>query len=162
MDFSFYIVSIELFRVYKLFSISCRCSIHFATPEEARKYAYNFCDGLKPVTDNISIETANENRIIVHTDDGNEKNVLNTIITINQCESISNNGTAFMYRNHMIEMTDKGWIISLEDGPVMGLETLDACLDFIDYTMVTRDNVIRIRGEHMMTTPAFNKGKPIS
>jgi hypothetical protein len=162
MDFTFYIASMEMFRVYKLFSISCRCNVRYTTPEEARNFAYNLCDEIRSMYKNVYVETVNENKIIVYIDDGNEKHAIHTIFTINTCESISNNGSAFMYRGHKVEILDESWVVSLEDGPIMGFETLDSCLDFIDYSMVTRDNIIRVRGDHMMGTPSFNKGKPVS
>lgn len=162
MDFTFYIVSMELFRIYKLFSISCRNNTRFATPEEARNFVYNFCDKFESMYKNVCIETVNENKIVVYVDEGDENSVLHTIFTINTCKSISDNGSAFMYRGHMVEILDEAWVVSLEDGPVMGFETLDICLDFIDYTMVTRDNVIRVGCDHMVHTTPINKGKPIS
>lgn len=162
MDFTFYITSMELFRIYKLFSVSCRNNTRFTTPEEARNFAYNFCDRLKTEYDDVFIETLNENRIMVYVDEGSEKHVLHTIFTINMCESVSDNGSAFMYRGHMIEILDEAWVVSLEDGPIMGFESLDSCLDFIDYSMVTRDNVIRVTGDFMMGTMPLNNGKPVS
>lgn len=163
MDFTFHIVSMEIFRVYKLFSMSCRNNVHYTDIKDARNYIYNFCDSLKTVYEKIYVETVDENKIILYVDEDNEEHVLHTIFTVNTCKSVSNDGYIYTYRDHVISIEDDSWLISgKEVGPIIGMETLDLCLDFIDYTMVTRDNVIRIQGNYMMRTSPFNKGNPVS
>ena len=163
MNSTFYIVSMEMFRAYKLFSISCRDNTRFKTPEEARSFAYNLCDQIKPMHENIYIETVNEDRSVLYVDEANDKLALHTILTINICEYISTDTIPiFMYRGHMIELLDDSWCISVDEDPIIGFGTLDECLDFIDYSMVTRNNVIRVQGECMTNTPLINNRKPVS
>lgn len=162
MDFSIYIVSVELFRVYKRFSISNRCNKPYQTPEDARNYMHSLVDilDLKNIYDAVYVDVYSENKIVVYVDDGIDKHTMYMIVTVNKCESSDNK--KFKYRQHVIEMTPEGWIISMDDaGPVTLMESLDSALDFIDCILVTRDNVIRVTGDFMMNTPVAN-GKIVS
>ena len=162
MDFSFYIVSIELFRVYKRFSISNRCNKRYTTAEEARNYMHSLVDilDIKNIYDAVYINVYNEDKVVVHVDDGADKHTLYMIATVNKCESSDNK--KYTYRQHIIEILPEGWLISVDEiGPITLMESLDTVLDFIDCVLVTRDNVIRTAGDFMMNTPTVN-GKIVS
>lgn len=159
----FYIVSCEMFRVYKRFSISNRCNKPFKTPEEARGYMHSLIDimDLKNIYDAVCVETVTEDRMVVYVDDGTDAHVIYMIATVNKCYTPDNK--YFVYRSHFVEQDPDGFIIGLlDEGPVTMTDSIDHALDIIDYIMIIRDNVARITGEFMMNTPPLNKRNMVS
>lgn len=159
----FYIVSCEMFRVYKRFSISNRCNKPFETPEAARGYMHSLVDimDLKNIYDNVCVDTVEENRIVVYVDDDGDKHAIYMIASVNKCYTPDDK--YFVYRHHFIEQDPHGWIIGLlDEGPVTMTDSIDHALDIIDYILVIRDNVARTTGEFMMTTPPLNKKNMVS
>ena len=158
-----YIVSCEMFRVYKGFSICNRCNKPFKTPEEARGYMHSLVDvmDLKNIYDAVYVDTVSEDKMVVYVDDGTDLHVIHMIVTVNRCYTPDNK--YFVYRSHFIEETPDGVIIGLlDEGPVTMTDSLDHALDIIDYIVVIRDNVSRTTGEFMMNTPPLNNRNMVS
>lgn len=158
-----YIVSCELFRVYKKFSISNRCNKPFKTPEEARGYMHSLVDimDLRNIYDAVYVDTVNEDKIVIYVDDDVDIHDIYMIATVNKCYTPDNK--YFVYRSHFIEQDSDGWIIGvLDQGPVTITDSIDHALDIIDYIIIVRDNVARITGEFMMNTPPLNNKNMVS
>lgn len=158
-----YIVSCELFRVYKKFSISNRCNKPFKTPEEARGYMHSLVDimDLRNIYDAVYVDTINEDKIVVYVDDDADIRATYMIATVNKCYTPDNK--YFVYRSHFIEQDSNGYIIGLLDqGPVTITDSIDHALDIIDYIIIVRDNVARTTGEFMMNTPPLNNKNMVS
>lgn len=158
-----YIVSCELFRVYKKFSISNRCNKPFKTPEEARGYMHSLVDimNLRDIYDAVYIDIVNEDKVVVYVDDDVDIHATYMIATVNKCYTPDNK--YFVYRSHFIEQDSDGWIIGLlDEGPVTVTDSIDHALDIIDYIIIIRDNVTRITGEFMMNTPPLNNRNMVS